>query len=451
MKSQGNLILLLAVLTVAGCRTPYPCDSGHRVADELQARVGSRVGSGGGLRDGSLPPEVTADDGLTQDEAVAIALWNNADFHRVLSQLGISAAQLYDAGLIPDPQFVTFLPLGPKQLEFSLFQAVDAFWIRPVRERAAELDLEQLSEQMVQSGLDLVRDTRIAHVELLLAQERARLAEQARELRDEIRALAEKRLSAGDISELEVSTARIDSLQARADAALAEQDLLLAQQALRDTLGYGLSPSDLRAIPGDAGVSVSGVDNLIALANAARPDLRAAEIRVEAAEQRVELACQQFMNLDAVFDSNAEGRSGFEAGPGLRLTLPVFNANDGGVAIAEAQAEQARADYVALRDRIDTEVRSAVARLHQSEEQYRLVTQEILPELEQAQRLARRNYEIGGVPYFLVLQTTGQLVDARVRRATAAAGILRASAEVERSVGQRLQPGSVEPPSTPEL
>lgn len=83
-----------------------------------------------------------------------------------------------------------------------------------MRERAAELDLCQLSQQMVQNGLNTIRDARVAHANLLLAQERAELTQEAKSLRDEIAALAEKRLEAGDISELEASTTRIEALQA---------------------------------------------------------------------------------------------------------------------------------------------------------------------------------------------------------------------------------------------
>jgi cobalt-zinc-cadmium efflux system outer membrane protein len=89
----------------------------------------------------SIPPGVDLADGLTEDEAVAVALWNNAAYQEVLTQLGISRAQLLDAGLLGDPQLTLFFPLGPKQLEFTIFQSIDFLWLRPVRVRAAELDL----------------------------------------------------------------------------------------------------------------------------------------------------------------------------------------------------------------------------------------------------------------------------------------------------------------------
>ena len=40
----------------------------------------------------TLPDSVKLDDGLTADEAVAVALWNNAPFQATLAELGIARA-----------------------------------------------------------------------------------------------------------------------------------------------------------------------------------------------------------------------------------------------------------------------------------------------------------------------------------------------------------------------
>jgi cobalt-zinc-cadmium efflux system outer membrane protein len=407
---------------------------------DVQSRFGHSIGNGGGLETGTIPPGVVVEDGLTSDEVVALTLWNNAAYHELLAQLDVSAAQLYDAGLITDPQFSILFPLGPKQFELTAFQAIDALWLRPVRERAAELDLCQLSEQMVQNGLNTIRDVRVAHANLLLAQERAELTREARTLRDEIADLADKRLAAGDISELEANTTRIEALQAAAVAAGAEQDVLLAQQRLRGLLGVSVEARDLVAAnDSPAGIPTEQLDTLVETAFAMRPDLRAAEIRYAAATERVEVAASRFMTLDAIFDANGSGTSGFEAGPGVRMTLPIFNGNDGGIAIAEAQAEQAVRQFSTIRDQIDLDVRTAFTQLQQATEQRQLTDQKILPALATAEELSRRNYENGGVPYFLVLQTTTQFVDAKLRRADASANIRRAVAELERSVGRKVE------------
>ncbi len=122
------------------------------------------------------------------------------------------------------------------------------------------------------------------------------------------------------------------------------------------------------------------------------------------------------------------------------MTLPIFNRNRGGIAIAEAQLAQVRQQQRTLADRIDLDVRTALARWEQSDEQRRLVDQRILPALASAEELTRRSYADGDVPYFLVLQTTGQYIDAQLRRIEATAEVRRSIAELERSVGRKLQP-----------
>lgn len=122
--------------------------------------------------------------------------------------------------MITDPQYILLFPLGPKQLEFTTYQAVDAIWLRPIRRRAAEMDLCEVSQQMIQNGLNTARDARTAHANLLLAQDRAKLSVKALELRESIAGLADRRLEAGDISELEDTSTRIDALQATAAQAM---------------------------------------------------------------------------------------------------------------------------------------------------------------------------------------------------------------------------------------
>ncbi len=416
-----------------------PCSQRPVVSGELVAREASPLGQNCGLAHGTIPPGIDIADGITEAEAVSVALWNNAALGELLSQLGISRAQLYDAGLIADPQLVAFFPLGPKQFEFTIFQAVDELWLRPIRRRAAELDLCQLSKQMIQNGLNVARDVKVAHANLRLAQERMQLTEEGHQLRQSIQWLAEKRLAAGDISGLEATTTQIDSLSARASAANAIHDVALAQEQLRLLMGVALSNHEIYAVENRQDLApLSDKESIVALAWAMRPDLRAIEIRKSAACRRLDLAHKQFMRLEGGYDANSDGEQGFESGPALRMTLPIFNKNRGQIAIAQAAVRQVDKQYFALRDQIEFEVRAAITQLEQSREQIMLFNQEILPALREAQELSQRNYEDGGVPYFLVLQTTTQFVDAQLRRADAQAAASRAVAELERAVGQKL-------------
>lgn len=426
-------------LSAAGCRAPETQASREAVSVDLVERFDTGIGEESEPGESAIPFGVSLDDGVTADEAVQVALWNNAALQATLTELGVSSAQLLDAGLLRDPQFNIFFPLGPKQLEFTTFQAVDAIWLQPIRVRAAELDLDRVSQSMTQNGLDVIRDVRVAHTDLLLATAQQKVSREAAELRNEIASLANKRLAAGDISELEVTASRIDAFQAQAAADRTVSDVTLARERLRIQLGLTMFNGELEAIADSEFIAPErSTGDLVSEALAMRPDLRAAEIAVEVAGERAGLARKQFMNLDAVYDANGSGKRGFESGPGLQFTVPVLNRNQGGIAIADAQWQQAVRQYVAVRDRVALEVRTAYTQLNQARENLKTVREQILPALQDAEELARLNFEHGATPYFMVLQTTGQYLDARVRELQLMADQRRAIADLERSVGTKL-------------
>ncbi len=83
-----------------------------------------------------LPPSVDAGDGLSSDEAVSIALWNNAAFQVTVSQLGFAKADFVEAGLLANPVLSLLFPLGPKQLEATLRWPAELLRERPRRQAA---------------------------------------------------------------------------------------------------------------------------------------------------------------------------------------------------------------------------------------------------------------------------------------------------------------------------
>lgn len=68
----------------------------------------------------TLPPGASLDDGLTEDEAVSIALWNNAAFQELLVDLGLVRGDLIQAGLLPNPELVYFFRCRKSRSSTSL-------------------------------------------------------------------------------------------------------------------------------------------------------------------------------------------------------------------------------------------------------------------------------------------------------------------------------------------
>lgn len=355
--AAASLLAVVLISSASGCRIAEPCGRRHVVEAGVAERFGAGIGPAAAPGVTFVPDGVVIEDGVTADEAVTTALWNNAAFREALAQLGVSRGQLLDAGLLPDPQFQLFFPVGPKQLEFTVFQQLTAIWLRPIRQRAADLDFNAVAERLVQTGMDTIRDVRVAHADLLAAQERLDVADETLELRREIARLAERRLEAGDVSELDAAAPEIDALQAREGRLAAVGAVETAQARLVTLMSLPGTGLDLVAV-GETPepVVVPSGEELLAEACAVRPDLRAAELDVIAATERLALARKQWTLIEGIADFNERGS---ELGPGVRFTIPVFNANRGLIAVAEGNLDAARSRYFTLLDLVRAEVLTA--------------------------------------------------------------------------------------------
>jgi cobalt-zinc-cadmium efflux system outer membrane protein len=376
-------------------------------------------------------------DGVSEDEAVVIAIWNNAAYQELLAELGITKAEVIEAAQLTNPRLWTVFPVGVKQLEFTLYVPLEAIWLRPRRLAAARFKSHETASRLVQDGLDLIRDVRVAYAELAHARDRLRIAEEGVHLTGRIAELALARVRAGSASELDASTARIDQLRQMQKAAALEHEVELARQHLRYLLGIDageirLDPIELRVM----GELAYDADALVDEALSVRPDLQAAESAYQAAEQRLAVARRDVMRVSAMLpDANQRGDKGFEAGPGLDLTIPIFHQNQGAIARAEAEVDKAGRRYRALCDTIALEVRQAYTQYFQARESLRMSSAEIVPSVEDAIAKAEKAYLSGGSSLLLMLETSRQLLDSQERRAEAAAQLRRAAAQLERSVG----------------
>ncbi|MCA9072039.1 MAG: TolC family protein, partial [Planctomycetaceae bacterium] len=406
-----------------------------------------------------VPDCVSLEDGVTADEAVMVALWNNPAFQELLAGLELSRAQVFNAGLLPDPVLQVFYPIGPKQLEMTLFQGFTALWLRPVQKRAAERDLDQLANQLVQNGLDVIRDTRLAHADWLMAQQQLEVAIKNRDLRKELYRLAERRQEAGAISELEAVAPLLEELNAESDMARLRGDVEATRARLLFLMGLPETGQPLMPVGEDAYlVEVPPANDLVTEALQSRPDLLAARYAMDAALERIELQKRQFITLDGIADANGRGTKGFEIGPGTRFSIPIFNGNKGNIAIAEAQYQIAARRYFTVENQVRQDVLTAHARLQQASNNLKIVESKILPATRTASELARKNFEGGGASYVLTLQTVGQNLTAQSTRASLIADLNRARAEMERGVGHQIDlppasepiPNAIPPASAPE-
>ena len=315
---------------------------------------------------------------------------------------------------------------------------IETLWQRPRRIAAARVNLEVVSQRVVQYGLNLVRDVRVAHAELALAERRAALLEDSGRLLERIAELTRKRLEAGDVSVMEANLATLEARSAADLAARAARDVEVARERLRLLLGLRKDTSPLRAAGAEAVPALPPWTELLETALASRPDLRAAELSVEAALKRAKWEHSRAVALvTPLLSVKGVGTAGIRSGPGLSAEVPYPNWNQGGVSRADAEVRRAAAAYAALRDQVEVEIREAQIQCAQAAESLKRLREEVLPAAREGIRLAEKAYAGGEAAYLFVLEASRQLFDIQLREADAQAALRRAQAQLERSVGRK--------------
>lgn len=444
MNFYKNIFLLKSIpvlalsLIVTGCAVYSPYNKSY-VSNSIEERTGHDLKMKSESLEFFLPENVSLSDGMTEDEAVAVALWNNSQYQADLVQLGFARADLIEAGMLRNPIFSLLLPLGPKQLESTLNLPIEFFWQRPNRVASAKLNAEMTADNLIQHGLNLVRDVREAYAGLILARERAKILKEEAAVQAEMVTITAARLKAGDISGLEETAFRLQASQVNEDALLSARDAELAENRLVALLGYGLEGSEveLSFYPLSNDLQLE-IHDLLDAAFAARPDLRAAEIAVESAGKKVGWERARILNFTAVLDANGEGKEGFEMGPGMQIELPVFNWNNGRIVRAQTELEHASKQYLAVKHRIAKEVREAFAFLIAADQAMNIVQTEVFPAAKTAAENAEKAYRIGAISYLELLDFKRQFLDASLRQAETEASLRQADINLKHSLGFKL-------------
>jgi cobalt-zinc-cadmium efflux system outer membrane protein len=447
LAGRGRLALYLLVIVLAGCAgSPPPCNRSC-VSANLTCRTGHKLGTTVCAGQIALPNGASLADGLSEDEAVLIALWNNAAFQELLVELDLAAADLIEAGLLPNPEFIYFFPATDKPFKYAFEMPLEALWLRPIRLASAERESARVCQRLGQAGLDLIRTVRQAYSDALLARGRLGVAEEAVRVRGRVAQLADARVQAGDASVQEVAAARVDALQAQQDVVRATHEVSIAEERLRNLMGVGVDRSPL--VLTDAPVPMHpdlDAELMVSDATVTRPDLLAANEAVAAASDRVRLAQVNWVRFLGILDATSGRDTGHEFSPAFRVTLPVFHHNEGVISRAEAALDQAARQRETVRQRIILEVREAHLRYVQAAAELDIVNDKVLPEVEAGIRRAESAYKEGNLGYVVVLETTRQFLESLLRREQLRGDLRRAWAELERSVGRRIEPAAATPP-----
>jgi len=437
------IFISVVVFSFIGCKTPQTI-SRSSVSDSLQKVTGFTLKDSSKPGVVTLPPNANAADGITEEEAVSIALWNNAQLQADLAAISVSQADIIEAGIVSNPLLRYLAPGGGINVSGYINFAFDFLFQRPQRIAAAKTDALRVAETSVQRGYTLIRDVQIAYTDFLLSRERTLILAENAQLRKEMAQLANSRLRNGDISELEVSIFRADSATAQDDVIRANLDTVIKKNVLNVLMGF--SPDTTILISPTAFYSDTQKiveQTYLQLAFDYQPELRAAQINMDAIGKRLGWERQRiFAFIGTLNFQHIEGKGGSKFlpnsfNPGIQVEIPVLNRNQGRIARARADMETAAYQYVAARQRIALDVSNAYNRYQQAWLSYQTWAGGTLPALEEAVRLSQSSYRNGDIAYLPVLEAQRQLLNAKLRRVEIQADIRRSVSGLNFSIGNK--------------
>ncbi|WP_232415393.1 MULTISPECIES: TolC family protein [Methylotenera] len=380
---------------------------------------------------------------LTETEAVLLALNNNAAFKSLLIDLKLAKADLTTAGLLPNPDLLYAFGTINKPYKYAIDLPLEALWLRPIKLRAMKNEADATANRLTQSGLNLIKEVRVAYAQRVLAQEKLQVSESSYQLRQKIYTLSNKRLEAGDMNGKDILIAKNDAIITKRDWDLAQYDVQLKTEILLNLLGVNsldtaqknrniqLSPN---VIPACQAVDI---DHLLTQSLAQRPDIIASQFSIDANKEKLKLSNISWFKLTGTADATS-GQNGHVLGPTIRTTIPALNQNQGEISRAEAELERAELNLEVLKQQALLETRTAHLQYQQSCHDWNVLQDELMPSILETMQLTQQAYAEGDISYLQTLEANRQLVDAQMRQIQLKAELIGKWAELMRNIGPKL-------------
>lgn len=451
----ADMLIASGILVLSGCAA-VPQDAGFaQVQQSASKRLNKQIHwAQGGPQDRAVPATIQRllQVPLTADKAVQIALLNNPGLQAEFENIGISQANLIQAGLLANPVFSAAYLYSPIGSNTSLGVAQDFLnvFTLAARKRIAAAEFEGTRLKVTQRVMDLAAQVRIAYYAAVANAQTLGLDRQIVNSTQAAAELAERQVQAGTLSRRDQYLHQTFYAQQLVELQNAETQLVSARERLDRLLGlWGADtqwqlPDRLPDVP----TVKAPLDHIESYAIAHRLDLAAEQKQVDALAyglgytRRYRYLSLLGIGVNVTLDGIDRTT---QRGPELVLGVPLFDRGQGRVRGLEAslrQSEQRRRQLaVDIRSRV-REIANRLQSAQQTADYYRRV---LLPLQQQTLTENQRFYNgmLIGV-YDLLLSKQNEINTAR-QYVLATRDYWTARAELERVAGGPLAPAANAP------
>jgi outer membrane protein, heavy metal efflux system len=405
---------------------------------------------------GQAAPPSGAPTRVTLDQAIDMALKHNHSLQAARTMILQNRASEITANLRPNPTITgdtQFLPLftpgdfnsnyldNNAQFDLGVGYLFERGKKRQHRLQAAKDQTAVTVEQTSDNERTLTFNVASQFIAALLAQANIELADTDLKSFQQTLDIAEERAKLGAMSGGDLLKIKLQLLLFQTDVSAAKLARIQALASLRQLLGYDSVPENYEVV-GDLEykpVKV-GKDELMAMALRQRPDVRAAQLGITAAQSQLGLAeangkrdVNASMNYSHVGSANSVSIFG-------SIELPVFDRNQGEIArnryvVTQSQELSSEQNSLAL-----TDVENSYESLHTNDEVVQLYQSGYLKEAEDSRDISQYAYQRGAASLldFLDAERSYRATEFAYRQALAS--YMTSLEQLRQAVGTRSLP-----------
>jgi outer membrane protein, heavy metal efflux system len=412
--------------------------------------------AGGPAALAQTPSSIQGPIKITLDEAIQMALAHNHALLAARTTIQQSASEEITANLRPNPVFFAdwdYLPVFAPSAQNSTYlqdsTEADA-GVSYLFERGGKRHyrLEAAKDQTAVTRSLVADNERSLTFQVASAYTGVELAESALDLaQQDLKSfqntvdISQDRYKAGDISQDDYLKIKLQMLQFQTDFSQAQLARVQALSDLRQLLGYESVPADYDVAGPFEYQPVSGnLEDLQMKALATRPDLRAAQQGVTAANSQLQLQKangKQDVTVQANYThvNSINGVSFYGSIP-----LPIFNRNQGEIGRARYAITQAQEQEKAASDQVLTDVKDAYEGLQTNNQVIQLYQSGYLNEAQQDRDISEYAYRRGAASLLDFLDAERSYRATQLDYRQALASYLLSLEQLREAVGTRTLP-----------
>ena len=393
---------------------------------------------------------------ISLDQAIDLALAHNHSIQATRTLILQNQAQEITANLRPNPtlgadsQFVPFF--SPQDFSGDNLNQTQQFDIgigylferghkRQRRLQAARDQTAVTRAQVGDAERTLAFNVGQQFVSVLLAESTLQFALQDLKSFQQTVDISEAQLKAGYIGEGDYLKIKLQLLQFQTDVSAARPARKQALVGLREFLGYNAVPADYDVI-GDLAYQPLKVnrEDLQTKALRDRPDFRAAELGITAAQSQILLAkANAKVDVNGTYDfTHVSGEN--TASVFVNFELPIFNRNQGEIARTGYALTQAQEQQQAASDMVLSDVANAYEAVRSNDEVVQLYTSGYLQQAQDSRDISEYAYKRGAASLLDFLDAERSYRSVQLAYRQALASYMTALEQLKEAVGTRNLP-----------